>query len=270
MHIESKSIGAAEAGCIHVVQITDPHIFASDKRVFKGLDTALSLERVIARITSDTEKPDLLLATGDLVHDPVPEAYEKVGRILQSAGIPVFCLPGNHDLPHLMVDLLNGGRISTSRSVCCGSWEFILLDSVLAGEEGGYLAPAELEFLHHRLQHSNAENVMVCLHHQPLAIGSPWMDKMKVSNGADLLALIGGFPAVRCVLWGHIHQEYSGQLGQVLFLGSPSTCVQFRPGTLEFELDTLPPGYRKLRCFNDGSIDSSIQWLDHAMDSGNL
>lgn len=261
MKNEAGSVIPSDTDCVRVVQITDPHIFASHKRTFKGLDTALSLERVMDRIKAAADKPDLILATGDLVHDPEPEAYETLRRILQEAGIPVFCLPGNHDQPSLMIEKLNNGLISTSRYVQCGDWEFILLDSVRAGAEGGYLAQAELAFLRSRLQQSTAGNFMVCLHHQPLAIGSPWMDKMKVSNGDDFLALVDEFPAIRCILWGHIHQEYSGRLGQVQLLGSPSTCIQFRPGTLEFEQDILPPGYRKIRCFNDGSLDSSVEWL---------
>lgn len=268
MQTEIKSIVPAQAGCIHVVQITDPHIFASEKQAFKGQDTTLSLERVLARIRADAEQPDIMLVTGDLVHEANPEAYKKLYRLLQSAGIPVFCLPGNHDRPELMVEILNRGRVSTCRTVRCGTWEYILLDSVLAGREGGYLAPAELEFLCARLQHSTADNLMLCLHHQPQAIGSPWMDAMKVSNGDALLALAGGFPAVRCILWGHIHQEYSARLDQIRLLGSPSTCIQFRPGTLEFEQDVLPPAYRKIRCFDNGSLDSSVQWLDMAQDGG--
>lgn len=270
MKIESNRIIPSDPGCIHVVQITDPHVLASGEQEFKGMDTAMSLEQVIAALNRDPEKPDLILATGDLVHDPAPEAYEKLRHILQSADIPVFCLPGNHDRPAMMDDLLNTGRINTCKSARCGEWEFILLDSVLEGEEKGFLPAEELKFLQDRLTDNPAEYAVICLHHHPVRVGSPWMDAMKVANGEELLGLVRSFPQVKCLVWGHIHQEFTSQLEHVLLLGSPSTCIQFKPDTLVFEKDVLPPGYRKFKFFADGHIDSTVHWLDTSMQHNNV
>ena len=262
MKNEARSIIPSDPDCIHVVQITDSHVYGSADQQFKGMHTATSLERVISAVNEAMEPPDLILATGDLVHDPTMEAYTNLSRILQSIQLPVFCLPGNHDRPAMMDDLLNTGTLSTCKSINCGEWEFCLLDSVLEDSEKGYLNPAELEYLQARLSVSTAEHMLICLHHQPLAIGSPWMDEMKVGNGDDLLQLISDKPQVKCVLWGHIHQEFTAQLGQVLMLGSPATSIQFKPDTQEFEIDVLPPAYRNLKLYRDGRIDSSVHWLD--------
>ena len=265
MKNEARSIVPSDPDCIRIVQITDSHVYGTADQQFKGMDTATSLEQVVNVVKQDTEVPDLILATGDLVHDPTTEAYSNLRRILQSVQLPVFCLPGNHDRPAMMDDLLNTGTLSTCKSISCGEWEFCLLDSVLEDNEKGYLGAAELEFLQTRLAVSTAEYMVICLHHQPLPIGSPWMDEMKVGNGDDLLQMIRGKPQVKCVLWGHIHQEFTSQLGQVLMLGSPATSIQFKPDTLVFELDVLPPGYRKLRFYRDGRIDSSVHWLDSSL-----
>ena len=262
MRAEYKNITPADPGCIRVVQITDPHVFGTAGRQFKGTDTAMSLQRVISMVMEDVDTPDLILVTGDLVQDPVPEAYQNLRNILQTADLPVFCLPGNHDRPAMMDDLLNTGSLSTCKSVSCGVWEFCLLDSVLEDNEKGLLNAAELEFLQARLAASPAQHIVICLHHHPLPIGSPWMDEMMVENGAELLQLVRDKAQVRCVLWGHIHQEYTAQLGHILMLGSPSTCIQFKPETQVFETDVLPPGYRKFRFYRDGRIDSSVHWLD--------
>ena len=265
MKNEARTIIPSDPDCIHVVQITDSHVYSSTNQQFKGVDTTASLEQVVLALKEDAECPDLILATGDLVHDPTTEAYINLNRILQSALLPVFCLPGNHDRPLMMDDLLNTGRLSTCKSVCCGDWEFCLLDSVLEDNEKGYLAAVELEYLQARLTSSTAAYLVICLHHQPLAIGSPWMDEMKVGNGDDLLQLVRDKPQVRCMIWGHIHQEFTSQLGHILMLGSPATCIQFKPDTLEFEKDVLPPGYRKFRFHRDGRIDSSVHWLDSSL-----
>lgn len=270
MKIDCKTVVPASPDYIQVIQVTDPHVFASNEQHLKGMDTAMSLERVIAMINNDLERPDMIMATGDLAHDPAPAAYEKFRGIMETANCPVFCLPGNHDRPALMDSSLNTGTISTCKSVCSGSWEFLLLDSVLEGEEKGYLSGDELQFLHSRLLKTHADYIAVWLHHHPVDIGSPWMDQMKVSNGMALFEIIMKFQQVRCVIWGHIHQDYTSQLGQVLLVGSPSTCIQFKPDTLEFEKDVLPPGYRKFRFRHDGRIDSTLHWLDSAMEHDNV
>lgn len=270
MKTEYINIAPASLDCIHVVQITDTHVFASNGREFKGMDTSMSLQQVIAAIHRDSEKPDLILATGDLAHDPVPEAYEGFRHIVHTTDIPVFCLPGNHDRPAMMDELLNADKISTCKSIRCGAWEFILLDSVIEGDEKGFLQADELTFLRSRLLHSPAEYVAICLHHQPVEIGSPWMDEMKVVNGEELLRLVQGFPRARCILWGHIHQEFTSQLEHVLLLGSPSTCIQFKPGTQDFEIDVLPPAYRKFKFFHDGQIDTTLHWLDPSVEPNNI
>ena len=270
MKIDCKNIVPLNPDCIHIVQVTDPHVFASNGQHLKGIDTAMSLEQVISMVNNDIERPDLILATGDLAHDPSPAAYEKFRGIMETTNCPVFCLPGNHDRPALMDNILNAGAISTCKSVCCGEWEFLLLDSVMEGDEKGFLRDSELQFLRTRLLNNGAEHIVVCLHHHPVEIGSPWLDRMKVANGDALLVLVREYPQIRCVIWGHIHQDYTSQFGQALLVGSPSTCIQFKPGTLEFEKDVLPPGYRKFRFHHDGRIDSSLHWLDTAMEHDNV
>jgi Icc protein len=44
-------------------------------------------------------------------------------------------------------------------------------------------------------------------------------------------------------------------------MATPSTCVQFRPGARDFELDVLPPGFRRLTLHDDGRIDTTVGWL---------
>ena len=254
-------ITPADPDCIRVVQITDTHILPADHRQFKGMDTALTLEQIIAAINTDADRPDLILATGDLVHDPLPAVYERLRGILQQANYPVFCLAGNHDDPELMQNMLNSGRLSTVKIIVCGNWRLLLLNTMIMGSERGYINEAELEFLEEQLQSNASEHALIALHHPPVDVGSPWMDAMKISNGGEFLAIIKRMPQVRCVLWGHIHQEFRSQLEQIQLIGSPSTCMQFKPNTQQFEKDVLPPAYRKLILRRDGGITTTLHWL---------
>ena len=125
-------------------------------------------------------------------------------------------------------------------------------------------------FLRNRLAANSTEYAAVCLHHHPVDIGSPWMDEMKVANGDKLLGLVRAAARARCVVWGHIHQDYTSKLDHLLLVGSPSTCIQFKPDTLEFEKDTLPPGYRNFRFYREGRVESSLHWLDTSMEHNNV
>ena len=49
---------------------------------------------------------DLVLATGDLVHDASPEGYQGMRERFASLGIPTYCIPGNHDDPRQMANQL--------------------------------------------------------------------------------------------------------------------------------------------------------------------
>jgi Icc protein len=44
-------------------------------------------------------------------------------------------------------------------------------------------------------------------------------------------------------------------------MGTPSTCFQFKPESTEFGLDTSAPGYRSLKLYADGRIESDITRL---------
>lgn len=57
---------------------------------------------------------------------------------------------------------------------------------------------------------------------------------------------------------GHIHQEFDQQRGNLRLLASPSTCVQFAPGSEEFQVSSEAPGYRWLRLYADGTLDTGV------------
>ncbi|MDB4542942.1 phosphodiesterase, partial [bacterium] len=63
---------------------------------------------------------------------------------------------------------------------------------------------------------------------------------------------------VRGVLWGHVHQEVDRLHNDVRLLASPSTCVQFAPGSPGFRADDQAPGYRWLDLHEDGTIATAV------------
>ena len=45
-------------------------------------------------------------------------------------------------------------------------------------------------------------------------------------------------------------------------LASPSTCVQFAPGSDEFRVDHKQPGFRRLCLGKDGSLSTGVDRID--------
>ena len=249
-------------GSLRVLQITDTHLYSDPGGRLLGLNTLDSLDAVLGLARRNLQHIDFILATGDLVHDASPEGYATLrGRFLDF-GVPVYCIPGNHDLAGQMADHLVGSGIERISSAQHGSWSLVFLDSTIEGEDGGELREIELERLERELRAHADQHALICLHHHPVPVGSAWMDEMALTNGDELLELIHRHPQVRGVLWGHVHQEYESYNQVVRFLGSPSTCIQFAPKKAGFGVDLSPPGYRWLALLPDGEIRTGVHRLD--------
>lgn len=246
-----------DSGTARIIQITDTHIGADGGFLFNGTDTLASLIRVIDAIQS-REQPDAVLVTGDLVHEPVATAYLLLMEQLQRLRVPVFCLPGNHDDPLIMEQVLNDGNVSTCKTIAINQWMVLMVNSFLAGTHAGRLDESEIQWLQKQLRAFVNHPVLIALHHHPVPIHSPWMDAMILENPQAFLQVLDSFPDVRAVIWGHIHQNFETLREGVHFWGCPSTCVQFRPLAKVFEEDSRTPGYRLIQLAGQAQISSEI------------
>jgi Icc protein len=246
---------------LRVIQITDTHLYAASTGCLLGLNTEQSLESVIASIHARNTPCDLILATGDLVHDGTPRAYERIFSHLAGFGVPVYCLAGNHDEGRTLQKTIDEELIHYAEHACHGNWHFIFLNSTVPGRDGGHLGPESLQGLDRHLRSMPETHALICLHHQPVMMGSRWLDSMAVDNADEFFAIIDRHPQVRGILWGHVHQQFDRMRGNVKLMATPSTCVQFLPKSTTFAVDEAAPGYRWLSLFEDGSIETGVERL---------
>jgi Icc protein len=249
--------GDLPADSLRVLQVTDTHMYSDPAGRLLGVNTLESFRQVVGCFRDSHWPVDLMLATGDLVHDASPAGYRRLAAALASFGVPVLALPGNHDDPAVMKRWLVADGISTGAFSDHGAWRFVMLDTVVPGAESGDLRPGQLRVLERALA-SAPGHVLVCMHHQPVPVGSAWIDTMAVRDPGPFFAIIDRYPCVRGVLWGHVHQRFEGWHGPVRLMASPSTCVQFAPGQDAFQVDDEPPGFRVLAMHADGGIDSVV------------
>ena len=246
---------------LKVIQITDTHLYADNRGCLLGLNTEQSLESVIACIRARHMPADLILATGDLVHDGTPAAYQRIFSHLKEFGTPAYCLAGNHDEAKTLQETIENGLLHYVEHACHGNWHFIFLNSTVPGKEGGHLGPESLRVLETHLRSMPETHTLVCLHHQPVMMGSRWLDSMAVGNADDFFAIIDRHPQVRGILWGHVHQQFDRTRKHVKLMATPSTCIQFLPMSPVFAVDETAPGYRWLSLFEDGSIETGVERL---------
>ncbi len=250
---------------INVLQITDTHLYADNTGTLLKMNTHDSLAKVLGSIAKHEEQFDLILATGDIAQDAAPGSYKQFIKYMGEFDAPVRWIPGNHDSVEVMQDVAAELDLSNKIEVI-GNWQFILLDSSRVNHVDGYLAEEELMFIDKALTDAasdpNVEHSLVALHHNPVPANSAWMKDIGLRNDREFMELISRHSNLRCVVYGHIHQELDFNIDGIRFFCTPSTCIQFKPEVIDFALDELDPGYRRFKLFPDGTIESEVVRID--------
>lgn len=224
--------------------------------------TYSSLCSVLDHYREHDWRADLVVVTGDLIQDDSAAAYEHFCQLLAALQLPVYCVPGNHDVRALMHDALSEPPFYYCASVEAGDWLITGIDSCVTGIAGGHVAADELSRMDNEIAGSSASNVMVCLHHPPVDMGSKWLDSVGLDNGEEFLSRAAASGKVRLAIFGHVHQPYDAVHSGMSIVGTPSTCRQFAQGSDDFAVDENPPAYRRISLYADGNYDHELVWLN--------
>ncbi|QAY82862.1 3',5'-cyclic-AMP phosphodiesterase [Pseudomonas arsenicoxydans] len=241
-----------------LVQLSDSHLFADANGTLMGMNTRDSLQKVIELVRLQQPRIDLIIASGDLSQDGTLESYQLFRDLTRQLDAPARWIPGNHDEPRIMAEAAIQSALLES-VVDVGNWRVTLLDSAVPGSVPGYLQDEQLQLLARSLSEAPERHHLVCFHHHPVSIGCAWMEPIGLRNPEALFAVLDRFPQVRAVLWGHVHQEVDLERNGVRLIASPSTCIQFEPGSDDFSVSGQAPGYRWLRLLPDGRIETGVE-----------
>jgi Icc protein len=245
-----------------LLHITDTHLHAAADSRMRGVTTYETFLSVLERAKRDSRwPPDAVLVTGDIVQDESKAGYERFRSRLEPLRLPILCIPGNHDDPRLMAELLNHAPFQMCGEASFSEWTLILLNTFKAGEDAGALGAQGLAHLRASLEKHAGRHVLVCMHHHPLPMGSTWLDGVALRDAEAFLEIIDAHPQVRGVVWGHVHQASDRQRRTVRYLSTPSTCSQFLPSSEFFALDSRPPGLRWIVLHPDGGIETELDWV---------
>jgi hypothetical protein len=217
------------------LQISDSHIGFNKPANPDALGT---LREAIDRIKTLPQKPSFMIHTGDISHLSKDKEFDDADQLIKEAGIPVFFVPGEHDL----LDDKQGKAYlerygKGSHGAGWYSFErqgvhFIALVNVVNLKAGGLgnLGTEQLEWLENDVAGLSSSTPIVVFAHIPLWTVAPeW--GWGTADGAQALAYLKRFGSVT-VLNGHIHQVMQKVEGNVAFHTARSTAFpQPVPGT---------------------------------------
>jgi len=234
------------------VQITDCHLPADPRQEYRGINPHENLQGMLqkARLLN----PDLLLASGDLSEDGSQVSYETLQKYFKPFDIPVLALPGNHDDASLLAEVFPGSPVDSISVSEHGSWQIIRLNSCLPGRPEGCLSEDVLNELERILINHKQRPKLIAVHHQPVTVGSPWIDKYRLFNPEAFLQVVDKYPDVKAVVWGHVHQVFETERNGTAMLGSPSSAINSLTGAQKFTADPAGPACRWLELKPNGTL----------------
>ena len=212
-------------------QISDLHIKPERKLAYGVVDTATMLERCVADIGRLPQRPDAVIATGDLVDGGTAAEYALLRELLSPLTMPLYLMPGNHDERQALRQVFNDHHYLQSTSafiqyvVDDSPLRLIALDTVIPGQSGGTLCDERLAWLQRALAESDKPTV-VALHHPPFVTGIGHMDDVGLDSSTNLQRIIARHPYVERVIAGHLHRPITVRFGGTIASTCPSPAHQ--------------------------------------------
>ena len=247
-----------------LIQLSDLHLVSPGKLTSKVLDTNAILEETINEILSKKDyfgQIDGLVVTGDISDDGSMESYLSAYEKLSKLNVPILVIPGNHDLRDPMRKVFHE-NVQFSKNSSQFDWVFefdetliIGLDTLVEGENFGFLEEKSLDFLSHQLSNNSGSDLVLLIHHPPIKTGIYFMDQIGLTNSSDLSECLKATNRPINILCGHVHGVYHGLLGIHPVVSAPSICSAFEFNRQEFApvgFNKGPTGYAYLETSSNG------------------
>ena len=247
-----------------LIQLSDLHLVSPGKLTSKVLDTNAILEETINEILSKKDyfgQIDGLVVTGDISDDGSMESYLSAYQKLSKLNVPILVIPGNHDLRDPMRKVFHE-NVQFSKNSSQFDWVFkfdetliIGLDTLVEGENFGFLEEKSLDFLSHQLSNNSGSDLVLLIHHPPIKTGIYFMDQIGLTNTSDLSECLKATDRPIKILCGHVHGVYHGLLGIHPVVSAPSICSAFEFNRQEFApvgFNKGPTGYAYLETSSNG------------------
>ena len=256
------SVLIAQISDLHITDVSGGHV-----------DASASLRRTIEVLAALAPRPDVVIATGDLVDNGTDAEYRALFDILRGLDLPLLLLPGNHDdAPLLRMHLHFHGHLRADEAGHLGTVvdghevRIVLVDTTDPTRHDGVMPEARVAWLDRVLAAEPDRPTFVAMHHPAFRTGIWWMDAITMADDdrARFEAVIRRHPQVRHVAAGHHHRAVSSAWGATTLTICPSTVHQVglglgpdAPATL-----TLEPPSLQLHQWTGSSFVTNTRAID--------
>ena len=215
-----------------ICQISDLHIKTRGEVCYGVVDTSRMFERCVDHILHLKQKPDIVIATGDLTDSGSADEYAHLRRLLAPLTMPLYLIPGNHDHRDNMVAAfpdhayLCQNRPFIQYAIEDFPLRILAVDSVIANASGGELCEQRLDWLKRKLDAAPDRPAIIIMHHPPFKTFIGHMDDIGLANAEGLEAIVKQHPQVERILCGHLHRPIQVRWAGTLASTSPSPAHQ--------------------------------------------
>ncbi len=211
-----------------LAQLTDIHLgFEPDS---PGEFNRVRLDAVLAELSEMEPRPDLLLATGDLVDRGDVDSYRRLREAFAPLPFPVHWLVGNHDVRAHFAEVFPETPAEDGfvhYVVETPTLRLVVLDTLEEGRHGGAFCAARAAWLTARLDEAPGRPTLIVQHHPPIEVGIAWMNTAPSEPWvARLAACVEGRANVIGLVCGHIHRAITTRWHGLTVATCPSTAPQ--------------------------------------------
>jgi 3',5'-cyclic AMP phosphodiesterase CpdA len=240
-----------------IAQISDTHLIVDGPGSAQRI---ADFKSVIADINALDPAPDLIVHTGDIVHNGRTDEYAAAAAILRRARAPVYVMAGNKD------DRANLREAFAADGYLADASEFIdyavdgypvrllMLDTVNPGSKKGDFCTRRLARLEALLAQENSKPIAVFTHHPPfeVLVGPERFHFDDLGVMERLAAAILKPGRVAAILSGHVHRSTMGRVGTIPAAIVPSAATGLRYGDYPAHLTARPIYFVHRSCTHGG------------------
>jgi 3',5'-cyclic AMP phosphodiesterase CpdA len=231
-----------------VAHISDTHI---------DLDAPDACQRIsdFARTIADLNKldpaPDVIVHTGDIVHNGRPDEYAQAVAILAKARAPVYVLAGNKDnRANLRAAFSPFGYLSRDSefidyAIEQHSVRLIAVDTLSTASNMGDFCHERARRLIEMIDAENSKPIAVLAHHPPfeVKVGPDPINFETTEAIARLQRSLQHSGRVITVFSGHVHRGTAGHVGSIPTTVVPSVATTLRWGKYPPHMKSRPIYY---------------------------
>ena len=228
-----------------IAQISDSHIALDTPDADRRLS---DFARAIAHINALDPQPDVIVHTGDVVHNGRPDEYAEAVAVLAEARAPVYVLAGNKDdRANLRAAFSAAGYLAPGSDFIQYAIEdfsvrLLALDTLSTSSNKGDFCAERARHLIEMIDADRTRPIAVFAHHPPfeILVGPDRMhfdDMAAMGRLREALQHSGRVVGVFC---GHVHRPTTGLVGRIPAIVATSLATTLRKGEYPAEVADRP------------------------------